>query len=352
MRRFLFSLLMAVLVPMAAGAQEPYAVLSNGNSVLTFYYDNQKAARNGMDVGPFILFYDNNLYRDCVSSGWDEHRDIITSVVFDDSFAGCSTLASTAYWFYEFKKLSSITGISNLKTDNVTDMQFMFRNCSGLTSLDVTGFKTDNVTNMNWMFTSCSGLTSLDVTGFKTDKVTNMDGMFHGCSSLKSIDVTGFKTENVTKMRFMFEGCNSMTSIDVTGFKTNNVTDMSNMFYGCSGLTSLDMSGFKLDKLEDLRFMFEGCSRLTTIYSNEDWYADNRYGYNMFYGCTSLKGGEGTEYDESMVGVSMAHPDSQDNPGYFTRKGGTVEWAEGDLNHDGKVDAADMVKLANIIMGK
>ena len=30
---------------------EPYAVLSADNTVLTFYYDDQKAARNGMDVG-------------------------------------------------------------------------------------------------------------------------------------------------------------------------------------------------------------------------------------------------------------------------------------------------------------
>ena len=32
---------------------EPYAVLSDSNTVLTFYYDDQKTARGGMDIGPF-----------------------------------------------------------------------------------------------------------------------------------------------------------------------------------------------------------------------------------------------------------------------------------------------------------
>ena len=32
--------------------------------------------------------------------------------------------------------------------------------------------------------------------------------------------------------------------------------------------------------------------------------------------------------------------------------GGTEEWTEGDLNHDGVVNAADVVTLVNIIAGK
>ena len=42
-----------------------------------------------------------------------------------------------------------------------------------------------------------------------------------------------------------------------------------------------------------------------------------------------------------------------DNPGYFTMKEeGTGEWAEGDLNHDGGVNAADIVVLVNMIMNQ
>ena len=294
MKKF-YLLFLLMLLPMVASAdvcalqneeKEPYAVLSEDNTVLTFYYDDQKTARNGMDVGPFTMDEQRN-----VNSGWYEQRENITNAVFDESFANCTTLTNTAYWFYNLRRLSSITGISNLKTDNVTnmramffdcqalksldvtgfktdnvtDMGDMFAGCSRLTSLDVTGFKTDNVTYMSGMFQGCSSLTSLDVTGFKTDKVTNMGAMFNGCRSLTSLDVTGFKTDNVVYMRFMFRDCRSLTSLDVTGFKTENVTDMNNMFANCSSLTSIDVLGFKTDKVTNMEVMFGGCSGLTSL---------------------------------------------------------------------------------------
>ncbi len=270
---------------------EAYAVLSDNNTVLTFYYDNQKAERGGMDLGPFTISYDQDSHRINVNSGWDEQRENITNVVFDASFAGCTTLTSTNYWFYGLENLSSITGISFLKTDNVTDMSSMFSGCSSLTSLDVTGFKTDNVTNMGSMFYGCSSLMSLDVTGFKAGNVTNLSGMFSGCSGLTSLDVTGFKTDNVTNMVCMFQGCSSLTSLDVTGFKTDNVTDMYRMFSGCSGLTSLDVTGFKTDNVTNMSYMFDRCSGLTSL-DVTGFKTDNvtnmSYMFNRCSGLTSL----------------------------------------------------------------
>ncbi len=322
MKKF-YLLFLSMLLPLVASAdvcalqneeKEPYAVLSEDNTVLTFYYDDQKAARNGMDVGPFTESYDKDRQRFIVNTGWYEQSESITSVVFDESFANCTTLTSTAYWFYNLENLSSITGISNLKTDNVTDMSCMFygcssltsldvtgfktdnvtgmvgmfSGCSSLTSLDVTGFKTDNVTNMGSMFAGCSGLTSLDVTGFKTDNVTNMSAMFSGCSGLTSLDVTGFKTDNVVYMWFMFRDCRSLTSLDVTGFKTDNVTDMNNMFANCSGLTSLDVTGFKTDNVTAMLCMFQDCSGLTSL-DVTGFKTDNVTDMSwMFFGCSGL----------------------------------------------------------------
>ena len=235
---------------------EPYAVLSNNNTVLTFYYDGKKESRGGLSVGPFTT---NSV------PSWYWQRESITSVIFDASFANCTTLTSTAKWFDGLQNLSSIKGISNLKTDNVIDMNGMFAGCTSLKSLDVAGFKTDNVTNMNNMFYGCSGLTSLDVTGFKTDNVMDMGGMFSGCSGLTSLDVTGFKTDNVMNMYNMFGGCSGLTSLNVTGFKTDKVTSVAFMFSSCSGLTSLDVTGFKTDNVLYMAGMFSSCSGLTSL---------------------------------------------------------------------------------------
>ncbi len=359
---------------------EPYAVLSNDNTVLTFYYDNQKAARGGMSVGPF----ESN-----ASRGWDGAAKTVKSIVFDESFAECNSLTSTAFWFYNCKNLTSITGISNLKTDNVTNMSYMFSGCSGLTSLDLSGFNTEKVTDISSMFSGCSGLTSLDVSGFNTDNVTDMSSMFYGCSGLASLDVSvfntekvtdmssmfygcsgltsldlnnfytnnvtnmyrmfsgctcltsldlsGFKTDNVTYMDYIFDGCTGLTSLDVSGFKTDNVTYMDYMFYCCSGLTSLDLSGFKTDNVTYMRNMFNGCSGLTTIYVGDGWSTTKvTLSYSMFIGCTNLVGGQGTTYNANHIDATYAHIDGGTaNPGYFTDKNATAFCETPTVSRDG-----------------
>lgn len=92
MKRLLSLLLVtiAVLMPVklwaADGEPEPYAVLSDNDTVLTFYFDEQKTARNGMSVGPFT----NEAAR-----GWNDYMQSITTVTFDDTFAYCTSITST-----------------------------------------------------------------------------------------------------------------------------------------------------------------------------------------------------------------------------------------------------------------
>ena len=267
---------------------EPYAVLSEDSTVLTFYYDEKKAERNGMGVGPF----ESN-----VSRMWFNQKEQITTVVFDDSFANCTTLTSTDYWFDQCRNLVTFSGMSNLKTDNVTRMAYMFNYCSSLTSLDVSHFNTANVTSMSHMFLGCSNLTNLDVSNFKTDNVTSMYSMFLGCTELTSLDLSGFKTDNLISMHDMFYGCSALKSLDMSNFNTKNVTDMSKMFCRCF----------------DLKTIFVG-SEWSTASIKEDT--------DMFKDCTSLVGGKGTAYDSLHVDATYAHIDGgPDNPGYFTRSG-------------------------------
>ena len=313
MRKVVFSFLLALLVPMMAGAQEMYAVY-DGAETFTFYYDNDRASRSGT---AYDLTTDGDTRLQWYGADWKEN---VTKAVFDASFADARP-TTTRYWFEDFRNMTEIEGMEYLNTSEVKDMRRMFYRCNGLTSLDLTGFKTDNVTDMSYMFVNCYGLTSLDVTGFKTDNVTRMDYMFDGCSRLTSLDVTGFKTDNVTDMGYMFGYCFGLTSLDVTGFKTDNVTDMGGMFAECSGLT--------------------------TIYCNDDWNADGRGSKEMFIGCTSLAGGAGTAYNKRKINATMAHPDAENNPGYFTRKD---DGGEGDANGDGTVNAADIVEVVNSIM--
>ena len=374
MKRLLPLLLLLMAVVQSTQAQEPYAVLSNDNTTLTFYYDTNKASRNGMSVGPF---------EKASKRGWDNVSSSITTVVFDSNFANCTSITSTAYWFSDCYNVTSITGIENLNTSNVTNMSSMFLDCFGLTSLnvgnfdtskvtdmsymfylsmevivldwsyssittdmlyndsgltnldlsnfdtsnvtnmsemfygcscltnlDVSNFNTSNVMSMSGMFSGCSGLTSLNVGNFDTSKVTSMSGMFSGCSGLTSLDVSNFCTSNVTYMREMFWGCSGLTSLDVSNFDTSKVTNMSGMFFGCSGLTSLDVNNFDTSKVTDMSYMFRGCSKLNTIYCENSWQCN--YSDYMFEDCTSLKGA--IAYDKNNSNGTYANPIT----GYFS----------------------------------
>ena len=269
------------------GTAQPYARMSedqSGMPVLTFYYDTAKG--------------DNDLGMNADGTGitWSNISQSVTKVIFNVSFAQCTSITSTESWFQNFNGLTSIEGIEYLNTVNVTTMQSMFEDCRSLTSLDVSNFNTANVTNMYAMFRGCSGLTSLDLRNFNTANVTNMYRMFYNCSGL--------------------------TSLDVSNFNTANVTDMGRMFYGCSNLTTLDLSNFNTANVTNMTSMFQSCSSLTNIYVGSQWStAAVMDGTGMFTSCTNLVGGAGTPYDADHVDYTYAHIDGgSSNPGYFTDK--------------------------------
>ena len=343
--------------------KQPYAVLSDDKTILTFYYDEKKAEREGMDIGPFNWESREN-------RGWHTDASMIENVVFDSSFADYTELTSTAYWFYDCSKLIAVKGMEDLKTDNVTDMAGMFKGCSSLTSLDMSRFNTSNVTNMLDMFQGCSSLTSLDVRSFNTAKVGSMAFMFSGCSSLTSLDVSNFNTSSVTYMQYMFGACSSLTSLDLSNFNTSSVTEMKFMFQYCSALTSLDVSNFNTSSVAEMSAMFVGCSSLTsldlssfntsgvtamngmfsecssltsldlshfdtssvtymggmfqacnalkTIYIGDKWTVSHvTSGEDMFTECTSLVGQDGTTYDSAKTDHTYAHANAG---GYMTMK--------------------------------
>ena len=316
-----------------AAEDEPYAVLSENNTILTFYYDTNKSAyRDALSVGPF----------DAYATRWDGHSADITTVVFDASFANDTILSSTSNWFRDCSNLTNITGLEYLNTSNVTDMSLMFQNCSNLLSIDVSKFNTAKVINMEHMFMGCSALTSLDLNNFNTANVTNMGMMFFGCSGLSLLNVSSFNTANVTNMYGMFDGCSSLTSLDVSSFNTANVTNIQLMFSECGKLTSLDLSSFNTANVTNMGYLFySGTSELTTIYVGSGWTTESvTSGGYMFTGCLNLVGGKGTAYANNSDHNDYTYaridggPDSQ-TPGYFTDKNAPITVAAPEFRFEG-----------------
>ena len=196
-------------------------------------------------------------------------------------FSGCSSL-------------SSLEGISKLKTANVTDMSYMFHECSSLSSLSaISNWKTGKVTNMSYMFYECKSLSSLEgISKWQTGKVTNMNGMFSGCSSLSNLDgISNFYTGNVTDMSYMFYECSSLSSLTgISNWQTGKVTNMSYMFYECTSLPSLEgISNWQTGEATNMNGMFSGCSSLSNLDGISNFYTGNVTDMSyMFKGCFSL----------------------------------------------------------------
>ena len=353
-RRFaLFPLMLLMLLLLPAGMVAQKAA-SSSKYIATYESSTQTLT--------FKKFVGENLPE---NSAWVEDKQTVAAInkklgngtivhiVFDKSFS-TYTPTSLRGFFGNRTKMETITGLEYLNTEKVTDMSYMFNNCSKLTSLDVSKFNTANVTNMSYMFYSCSALLSLDVTNFNTEKVTDMSYMFNNCSKLTSLDVSKFNTVNVTNMNSMFYNCSKLTSLDVTKFNTANVTNMKFMFYSCSALLSLDVTNFNTEKVTDMSFMFSSCSKLTSLdvtnFNTENVtnmsrmfsscqalttiYASSKFvttqvtnSSNMFYNCEKLKGEVEEWTDDKATDKTYAKIEG----GYFSGGIPRVKYADGTL---------------------
>ena len=288
-----------------------------------------------------------------------------------------SSVTNMKEMFRQCDKLASISGLSSFDTSKVENMAGMFSLCQAFTSLDVSNFNTTNVTDMHWMFYYCSALKNLDLSNFNTSKVTSMNQMFYNCDLLENLTVSSFDTKCVTDMYEMFDNCKNLTSLDLSSFNTGKVntmeemfrncvklesldlssfdtsnvtnmscmfmedaaladlnisdfntgktTNMSSMFADCSSLTTLDLSSFDTTANKDslnVGDMFRDCSSLVTIYATDGFTATGELYLvsGCFNGCTNLKGGAGTTYDEDIDEGWFARIDGgAENKGYFTR---------------------------------
>ena len=206
----------------------------------------------------------------------------LTSVDFSNFDAGIVT--NMRGMFRGCTKLTEVKNISSWDTKNVEDMEFLFRDCPSLVSLDLSGWNTAKVKILYGTFYNCSGLTSLDVSGWNTAAVNNIGDTFYGCSSLISLDVSKWNVDKVTQMHYIFYNCYSLTSLDLSSWNTAGVTDMSGTFFDCSSLTSLNISSWDTEGVADMSHMFRGCGSLTSLDLSSWDTSDVTNMNNMFLG--------------------------------------------------------------------
>mgnify|MGYP004469173537 CR=1 FL=1 len=207
--------------------------------------------------------------------------DFNTSHVTDMSymFNNCSSLktlnlgnwntsnVTDMQWMFAWTGLTSITGLANWDTSNVTTMQFMFNHSEKLAKIDsVANWDTSNVTDMCGTFNNCRALESVDVSKWDTSKVTTMQQLFDYCYTLNGIDVSKWNTSNVTNMDRVFQKCNGVTTLDLSGWDTSKVTNMNGMFGHINGaMKSIDISSWDTSKVTNMNYMFAYSTSLEEV---------------------------------------------------------------------------------------
>lgn len=130
----------------------------------------------------------------------------------------------------------------HIDTSNVTDVSFLFQNCSSLAKIPMMNFS--SVSNMRSAFHSCASLAS--VPQLDTSNVTDFYSGFYGCSTLVSIPQ--LNTSKANNVGLMFNGCTSLMSIPLLDF--GNVNNISNLFGWNDIKTLTDLGGFKNLKID------------------------------------------------------------------------------------------------------
>ena len=110
---------------------------------------------------------------------------------------------------------------SNFETTNVITIQDMFKECYSLSSINFDIFKTSNVNNMASLFQGTK-LTSYDLSKFDTSKVTDIEYMFYNCTEITSLNFSNFNFSSMKKMDNML---NHNYNLEYVTFGTNEISE-------------------------------------------------------------------------------------------------------------------------------
>lgn len=104
---------------------------------------------------------------------------------------------------------------------------------------------------------------------------------------------------------------------DIVGLEylnTSEATNMQCMFSYLRSIQTLDLYNFDMSKVTNAMAMFSKCTKLTTIYCNQTWPSDKKFGRDMFDMCRKLKGA--ASWSNQNRHSDMANPTT----GYFSVK--------------------------------
>ena len=177
-----------------------------------------------------------------------------------------TTMTNYSYLFANLPNVTAIDGLANLNLTGVTDISWLFLNCSQLGALDLNSWDVSSVIRMEGTFQNCTKLVTLNVANWNTDSLQYLIDTFNGDSSLTSLPVGKWNTSKVATMMRTFTDCSSLTSLDVANWDTRVVTNMSAIFRGMSKVKNLPIDKWQTGRVVvNMQLAFSGDTSLESI---------------------------------------------------------------------------------------
>lgn len=209
------------------------------DSTLTFHHDKLNGLIEDTQTYslPTATLVPDGTYLD-LTPAWLERADEIKKVIFFEEFQ--EVRPTTCYkWFDSMKNLTAIEGLTNLNTEAVTTMEYMFHNCNNpqLTVLDLTSFNTSRVIDMTYMFYGCNNLKEIVVSdAFVTTNVLKSDSLFYGCANLKKYYVSNKENYyGIGKAKYILDGGYFSQPVPFVWASYNSASRTATFYYDRTG---------------------------------------------------------------------------------------------------------------------
>ena len=144
--------------------------------------------------------------------------------------------------FAEMVGLVDISGLSDFKTTNVTDMNRMFQDSKSIVDLSpIANWDVSNVTDMTFMFGANDGsmaINSLEpLANWDVSNVESFNQTFNRCSNITSLNpIANWNVSRVTNMTQMFNWCGLTDALDIIDWDVRAVTNFTKMLDNNSSL--------------------------------------------------------------------------------------------------------------------
>ena len=183
-----------------------------------------------------MMFYGCAQLESLDLSSWDVSKLTNTSHMFADCFKlesidftgwDTSSLNNMDAMFNDCRSLQTLD-VSSFVTQNVTVMSQVFENCDNLTEIiGLDQWDTAKVTDMSDMFSNSNGgskLEVVDLSGFDTSNVTNTQWMFKDCVNLQTVYVSEkWDMSSVTNSYAMFTNCPNLVGGNGTTYDSGKI---------------------------------------------------------------------------------------------------------------------------------